>query len=226
MDAPALLFLLDKCSTAPCQPWQRPPIPPRPRRFATALPESRSMHSPLSVRSMFSGCEADCAPQYAPSENPANQRRFQDDGLPIMTGASAAERGRPAAVARVWIAIWQCCSTQDTLPGDRREAPRSTQPARSASSWRRAARRSARPACWRTPLRETGDSRPSHYRRYTPREVGRNLRCRDHPRRCCGSSDHTCRRILHGPFVDGAPSRRDHYRAAPAVLAPVSALGF
>jgi hypothetical protein len=76
VDAPALLFLLDRCSTVPCQPWRRPPILPKPRRFAIALPESRSMHSPLRVRSMFfSGCEVDFAPQHAPSENPANQTK-------------------------------------------------------------------------------------------------------------------------------------------------------
>jgi hypothetical protein len=39
----------------------------------------------------FSGCEVDCAPQHAPSENPADQRRFQDGGFPITTGASAAK---------------------------------------------------------------------------------------------------------------------------------------
>jgi len=32
------------------------------------------------------------------------------------------------------------------------------------------------------------------------------------PRRCCRSSDHTCRRILHGAIVDSAPSGRDYYQ--------------
>jgi hypothetical protein len=32
---------------------------------------------------LFRVCDVDCAPQHAPTENPTNKRRFQDNGLPI-----------------------------------------------------------------------------------------------------------------------------------------------
>ena len=85
VDAPALLFLLDRCSTVPCQPWRRPPILPKPRRFAIALPESRSMHSPLRVRSMFffQGARWILRRNMRLVRTLPIKRRFQDGGLPI-----------------------------------------------------------------------------------------------------------------------------------------------
>jgi hypothetical protein len=48
-------------------------------RFARVAVDAFIITRPIYV----SGCEADCAPQRAPSENPSNQRRIRDGGFPI-----------------------------------------------------------------------------------------------------------------------------------------------
>jgi hypothetical protein len=73
---PAMAAAADPAKTAPFRD-----------RFATIAFNAFAITRPIYV----SGCEADCAPQHAPSANPANQRRFQDAGFPIMIGASASD---------------------------------------------------------------------------------------------------------------------------------------
>jgi len=75
---PAMAAAADPAKTAPFRD-----------RFARVAFNAFAITRPIYV--FFSGCEVDFAPQHAPSENPADQRRFQDGGFPITTGASAAK---------------------------------------------------------------------------------------------------------------------------------------
>src|SRR5580704_19661869 len=76
---PAMAAAADPAKTAPFRD-----------RFARGAFNAFAITRPIY---RFSGCEVDCAPQHAPSENPADQRRFQDGGFPITTGASLVTHG-------------------------------------------------------------------------------------------------------------------------------------